>query len=164
MESLGARPPSRALRGVTILGWIVVGVCALELVVLAGVMAWAAKGWYDQAAASNPPLGQTTRTMPAAFPTDFPTYPRARLSKVTWVGDAYQAQWATSDSADSVMSFYRNALTVPPYVIEDEVTMGPMRVIGFRRNDASGIVETLPVRDVRLGGRTTIIAKVPINN
>jgi hypothetical protein len=163
MEALQVRRPSRPLRGVTILGWIVVGVCGVELLVLAGVGAWATKVRFDQAVASNAPLIQSSRTLPAGFPADFPIYPRGTLSKVTWVGDGYQAQWATGDSADSVISFYRNALNAPPYVGDQEVTMGPLRMIPFTRADLPGFVETLPMGDPKLGGRTTIIAKVPTN-
>jgi hypothetical protein len=155
MEGIGARRQSRPLRGVTIAGWIVIAVCVVELLVLAGVAAEAGRRWLATVEGETAAVKVTT-SLPADFPGDFPIYPRARIIDVKTVKGGFIASWTTHDPDTSVLSFYRAAFTAPGYVVTGESYFGPIGQIDFDRAGMSGELTT-----VRYRGRTTIQALVP---
>ncbi|MHB8377182.1 MAG: hypothetical protein ACYDEB_09545 [Dehalococcoidia bacterium] len=97
-------------------------------------------------------------SLPSSFPKDFPTYPGAKyvggLESTQRGVSGFYATWETSDSADKVLSYYKDAFKNSAWTTTTTVDSSGGSFIGVERKDDA--TQTGFVSVTGSGGKTTI--------
>jgi hypothetical protein len=113
-------------------------------------------------AEASPPASTAAVELPEGFPEDFPIYEKATITAARRIdaaqGNIYAIGMETTDSADTVRSFYEARLGEAPWEVSNVVEIAEENtvVVEFvRQGGAQG--GTVAIQDEQTDGRKTLI-------
>jgi len=101
--------------------------------------------------------------LPEGFPEDFPIYEKATITAARRInaaqGNIYAIGMETTDSADTVRSFYEARLAEAPWDVSNvvEITEENTVIVEFARRDSGGGAGTLAIQEEQTDGLKTLI-------
>jgi len=106
----------------------------------------------------------TAGQLPEGFPGDFPIYEKATITAARHIdaaqGSIYAIGMETTDSADTVRSFYEARLAEPPWEVTNVVEISEENtvIVEFARRDGGGEAGTVAIQEQQTDGQKTLIA------
>jgi hypothetical protein len=101
--------------------------------------------------------------LPEGFPEDFPIYEKATITAARRInaaqGNIYAIGMESTDSADTVRSFYEARLAEAPWEVSNVVEIAEENtvVVEFARRDGGGEAGTLAIQEEQTDGHRTIV-------
>ena len=101
--------------------------------------------------------------LPEGFPEDFPIYEKATITAARRIdaaqGNIYAIGMETTDSADTVRSFYEARLAEAPWEVTNVVEIAEENtvIVEFARREGGGQAGTVAIQEEQTDGRKTLI-------